>query len=242
MSALNAFSSICSPSWTSMARRVLPSRLELNSRDGSSREAPLAKVSFTTFLYVSPVQISPSCDHTGPPHFHSSTTPGSACLMSPRSRDSVLPRQSPSSSIRSSIRTEGALPGCAALFFIMVPSSWPSCVMVWIFAFLEPSGKTLPLSAPARASGPDVRVHVLRQHVERHVPAEHDRIVERPEVVPGAECRLRPLALPHDLAVAHLVAARLTRPGAVAVHLARHLNRVRAVHLHEEAHALLAGP
>ncbi|MNV57173.1 hypothetical protein D3C71_1494890 [compost metagenome] len=46
----NAFSSICSPSWTSMARRVLPSRLALNSFDGSSSEAPLAKVSFTTCL------------------------------------------------------------------------------------------------------------------------------------------------------------------------------------------------
>src|SRR5205809_795570 len=82
MSACNAFSSILSPSWKSMARLVLPSRLELKRPEGSSNEAPLAKVIFTTFLYVSQVQIIPACDHTGTPlHFHSSTASGSACLM-----------------------------------------------------------------------------------------------------------------------------------------------------------------
>src|SRR6266481_3526877 len=39
-----------------MARLVLPSRLELKRPDGSSSEAPLAKVIFTAFLYVSPRQ------------------------------------------------------------------------------------------------------------------------------------------------------------------------------------------
>src|SRR5205807_2125346 len=83
MSAFNALSSIVSPSWISMARLVLPSRLELKRPEGSSSEAPLAKVIFTTVLYVSPVQMIPACDHTGTPlHFHSSTTSGSACLMS----------------------------------------------------------------------------------------------------------------------------------------------------------------
>src|ERR1700731_2747336 len=67
MSAVNAFSSILSPSWKSTARRVLPSRLELKRPEGSSNEAPLAKVIFTAFLYVSPVQIIPACDHTGTP-------------------------------------------------------------------------------------------------------------------------------------------------------------------------------
>jgi hypothetical protein len=33
-----------------MARLTLPSRLELNSRDGSFSAAPLAKVIFTTLL------------------------------------------------------------------------------------------------------------------------------------------------------------------------------------------------
>src|SRR5207249_6846812 len=60
--ALNAFASIVSPSWMSIALRVLPSRLELKSRLGSGRLAPRAKVSFTTFLYVSPVQTIPLCD------------------------------------------------------------------------------------------------------------------------------------------------------------------------------------
>src|SRR5439155_21589975 len=58
--AFNASSSIFSPSWKSMARLVLPSRLELKMPDGSSSSAPLEKVIFTTFLYVSPVQINPS--------------------------------------------------------------------------------------------------------------------------------------------------------------------------------------
>src|SRR6478672_8644009 len=103
-SAMNAFSSIVSPSWKSMARRVLPSRLELNSPFGSSKEAPLAKVTLTLSAYVSPVQIIPSWYHVGTPrHFHSSTTSGSACLMSFRIRASVSPRQSESSLILASI-------------------------------------------------------------------------------------------------------------------------------------------
>src|SRR5260370_2410491 len=104
ISAFNAFSSILSPSWKSMARLLLPSRLELKRPEGSSNEAPLAKVIFTTCLYFSPVQIIPACDHTGTPlHFHSSTTSGSACLMRIRTRASVSPRQSLSALILASI-------------------------------------------------------------------------------------------------------------------------------------------
>src|SRR4029077_12374374 len=111
MSACNAFSSILSPSWKSIARLVLPSRLELKRPVGSSNDAPLAKVIFTTLLYVSPVQIIPACDHTGTPlHFHSSTTSGSACLMSIRTRASVSPRQSVSALILASISREGESP------------------------------------------------------------------------------------------------------------------------------------
>src|SRR5437867_12112099 len=89
----------------SIARRTFPSRLELKRRAGSFRNAPLAKVSFTTFLYDSPVQMMPSCDHTGVPglvgltHFHSSTTSGSASWMSDRILLRVFPRQSPSAVI-----------------------------------------------------------------------------------------------------------------------------------------------
>src|SRR3989442_6862367 len=49
-SALKADSSTASPSWMSIARRAFPSRLELKRPAGSFRDAPLAKVSFTTFL------------------------------------------------------------------------------------------------------------------------------------------------------------------------------------------------
>src|SRR6476660_8187531 len=131
MSAFSAFSSILSPSWTSMARRVLPSRLALKRPDGSSSEAPLAKVIFTTLLYVSPVQMIPACDHTGTPrHFHSSTTSGSACLMRCRTRASVSPRQSLSSLILASINREGEspfFPSFEPLFlFFMVVVARPS--------------------------------------------------------------------------------------------------------------------
>src|SRR4030095_15585399 len=83
-----------------------------------------------TFLYVSPVQMMPACDHTGTPlHFHSSTTSGSACLMRVRTRASVSPppaprarpRQSRSSLIRASISREGEsppLPSFASLFLL----------------------------------------------------------------------------------------------------------------------------
>src|SRR5208283_1707207 len=54
-SALKADSSTSSPSWMSIARRTFPSRLELKRRAGSFRDALLEKVSFTTFLYDSPV-------------------------------------------------------------------------------------------------------------------------------------------------------------------------------------------
>ena len=49
-SALNAAASTSSPSGMSIARRTLPSRLELKRPVGSSSDAPLAKVSLTTFL------------------------------------------------------------------------------------------------------------------------------------------------------------------------------------------------
>src|SRR5437762_4017222 len=114
-----------------MARLVLPSRLELKRPEGSFNEAPLAKVIFTTFLYVSPVQIIPACDHTGTPpgfvgltHFNSSTTSGSACLMRARTRASVSPRQSLSSLVLASINREGESPPFASfepIFLFFTP-------------------------------------------------------------------------------------------------------------------------
>src|SRR5438034_1339700 len=97
----------------SIARRTLPSRLELKRRAGSFRDAPLVKVNFTMDLYVSPVQMIPSCDHVGVPgfvgftHFNSSTTSGSASLMSVRTLLRVFPRQSLSSAILFEISCDG---------------------------------------------------------------------------------------------------------------------------------------
>src|SRR5262245_28123360 len=119
INALNERSSIASPSRLSIARLVLPSRLELKRPEGSLSDAPLAKVSFTTALYVSPVQISPSCDQTGTPlHFHSSTTSGSACLIRARTRESISPRQSSSSSILASMSRAGDLSFAMPVFFM----------------------------------------------------------------------------------------------------------------------------
>src|SRR4051812_1664250 len=63
----------------------------------------------------------PAWDQTGTPlHFHSSTTSGSASLMSARTRASVLPLQSPSSLILSSIRREGDSSFVAAVLVVAV--------------------------------------------------------------------------------------------------------------------------
>ncbi|EGE56530.1 hypothetical protein RHECNPAF_6420079 [Rhizobium etli CNPAF512] len=78
----------------------------------------------------------PLRSQTGTPrHFHSSTTSGSACLISARTRASVSPRQSLSSSILASISWEGeASPApCSELlffmlavtFFMIVSLHWP---------------------------------------------------------------------------------------------------------------------
>src|SRR5688572_4402331 len=114
-----------------MARLVLPSRLELKRPAGSFRNAPFAKVIFTTFLYVSPVQISPLCDQTGVPlHFHSSATSGSASLIRARSRESISPLQSSSSSILASISSDGDSAFVVGLFFMFpAPPSPPKATM-----------------------------------------------------------------------------------------------------------------
>src|SRR5258705_4323563 len=69
----------------------------------------------------------PSCDHTGVPglvgltHFHSSTTPGSAFLMSVRILLRVSPRQSPSSANLFEMSSDADWPWLAPDFF-MFPS------------------------------------------------------------------------------------------------------------------------
>src|SRR5258705_11938444 len=66
----------------------------------------------------------PSCDQTGVPiHFHSSTTSGSASLMSLRILLRVSPRQSPSSAILCEMSSDADWPWLAPDFF-MFSSSW----------------------------------------------------------------------------------------------------------------------
>src|SRR5467141_3769235 len=67
----------------------------------------------------------PSCDQIGVPiHFHSSTTSGSASLMSLRILLRVSPRQSPSSAILFEMSSDADLPWLAPDFFMF--SSYPS--------------------------------------------------------------------------------------------------------------------
>src|ERR1700721_3048873 len=61
----------------------------------------------------------PSCDQIGVPiHFHSSTTSGSASLMSLRIRLRVSPRQSPSSAILFEMSSDADSPWFAPDFFM----------------------------------------------------------------------------------------------------------------------------
>src|ERR1700693_184840 len=103
-----ARSLILSPSKKSIARHALPPRPALKSVSGSGRRAPLENVSFTLSLWALPTAIIPSRDHTGLPiHFHSSIISGSASRMFSRTLANVLPRQSVSPAISSSIRSDG---------------------------------------------------------------------------------------------------------------------------------------
>src|SRR5947208_5935704 len=62
----------------------------------------------------------PSCDQTGVPiHFHSSTTSGSASLMSLRILLRVFPRQSPRSAILFEMSSDADGPSLAADFFMV---------------------------------------------------------------------------------------------------------------------------
>src|ERR1700690_1285721 len=65
----------------------------------------------------------PSCDQIGVPiHFHSSTTSGSASLMSLRILPRVSPRQSPRSAILSEMSSDADWPWLVPEFFMF--SSW----------------------------------------------------------------------------------------------------------------------
>src|SRR6266487_2001484 len=118
MRFFRARSLILSPSNKSIARQALPPRPALKSLSGSGRLAPWEKVSFTLSLWALATAIIPSRDHTGLPiHFHSSIISRSASRMPLRMLASVLPRQSVSSAISSSIRSDGFI-GSLCLQFL----------------------------------------------------------------------------------------------------------------------------
>src|SRR5438445_4382790 len=86
----------------------------------------------------------PSCDQIGVPiHFHSSTTSGSASLMSLRILLRVSPRQSPSSAILFEMSSDADLPWLAPDFFMF--SSYPTSV--------EARARSRPRRAQTRAAG-----------------------------------------------------------------------------------------
>src|SRR6266545_4889444 len=70
----------------------------------------------------------PSCDQIGVPiHFHSSTTSGSASLMSLRILLRVSPRQSPSSAILFEMSSDADWPWLAPDFFVGMATSHFAC-------------------------------------------------------------------------------------------------------------------
>src|SRR5579864_7385629 len=143
---------ISSPSKKSIARHALPARPALKSLSGSGRLAPWAKVSFTLSLWALATAIIPSRDHTGLPlHFHSSTISRSASRMLLRMLANVVPRQSVSFAMSSSIRSDGFM-GSLCLEFL----SRFSCE--YIYWVRSPRTSMLPNGKPMRASSLDSRL------------------------------------------------------------------------------------
>ena len=100
MSAFKAGSSIFSPSWKSMARRVLPSRLELNRPEGSFSERALGE----GHLHDALVGLAGADDAVVRPNRDAAPLPlldhvGVGLLDQRAERASISPRQSPSSLI-----------------------------------------------------------------------------------------------------------------------------------------------
>src|SRR5215469_9255049 len=112
----------------------------------------------------------PSCDQTGVP-IHSSTTSGSACLMSLRILPSVFPRQSPSSAILFEISSDADRLSLAPDFF-MFPS-WKLRIHPHVLWQLRKRGL---VSGNDRA----------RNHHRYISCGSHDGILDAADVVPCA--------------------------------------------------------
>src|SRR2546421_1590182 len=93
----------------------------------------------------------PSCDQIGVPiHFHSSTTSGSAALMSLRILPRVSPRQSPSSAIRFEMSSD-------ADFFLDIATSRVDTELLGVLR-VQPA----PAPEPDRLTGNDAAIRFGR--------------------------------------------------------------------------------
>src|SRR5215469_7326776 len=133
----------------------------------------------------------PACDHTGTPrHFHTSTTSGSASLISARTRASVLPRQSPNSSIRASISREGDSPWGVPLLTIWLRR--PSAKHVGWVSTVQPTTRQIDgfrRAQPIQRTTSDTSGRLQLRHrgfgrVAQHVAAAPDRL----DIVFAAGC------------------------------------------------------
>ena len=83
---------------------------------------------------------------------------------------------------------------------------------------------------------------IFGQHIQRHIAALDDNVVEIPQIIGITQRRLCKAALADDFAVADFVAASLTRPAAITVNFAADFERVRSIFLDKEFDALFACP
>src|SRR5271155_3732685 len=91
----------------------------------------------------------PSCDQTGVPrHFHSSTTSGSASLMSLRILLRVSPRQSPSLAIFFEMSSDADWPWLASDLFMFSSREVPEIFIC----------KTVDIKGRARFRSPEVQL------------------------------------------------------------------------------------
>src|SRR5213595_2443801 len=117
----------------------------------------------------------PSCDQTGVPglfgftHFHSSTTSGSACLMSFRILLRVSPRQSPSSAILCEISCDADWPWLAPDFFMFSSSRGLNAELLCVLRVQSlPSAELHRLGTNDAADGGSAEQVI--QNIEANVP------------------------------------------------------------------------
>src|SRR5881396_637159 len=112
----------------------------------------------------------PSCDQIGVPiHFHSSTTSGSASLMSLRILLRVCPRQSPSSAILFEMSSDADWPWLAPDFFMFSSSKFQSSTYFHLYAHSFKRGNV----GASMASAPRIFQMPRFLRIRRRVDARH---------------------------------------------------------------------